>query len=292
MFKTVEDIERALLREKYIISRLGATALLLAGQLRKPLLVEGPAGVGKTELAKACSGAWGTKLIRLQCYEGLDEARALYDWDYQKQLLFLQTVKPDSWAQAKRDLYSVDFLLPRPVMKALQAESPVTLLIDEIDKSDEQFESLLLEALAEYQISIPEMGTITAINPPQVILTSNNTRELGDALRRRCIYLYLDYPTFEQEYDILRLHLPDMDADLTRQAVAIGQSLRRQGLLKPPSLSEILDWATAMQANGIKRIDADFLASSITVLIKNQPDLITVKEKLLSLLNTSTGGER
>ena len=245
-----ESIERA--RERlgevgYLADESAALVSFLAGRLGKPVLVEGPAGVGKTELAKAVSRATERRLIRLQCYEGLDEAKALYEWNYRKQLLRIQTEAADTgWEQVQDDIFGEDFLLARPLLNAIAAEEPVVLLIDEIDKTDQEFEAMLLEVLSEFQISIPELGVVEARTQPLVLLTSNNSRELTEALKRRCLYLWLDYPDIERELEIVHLHAPELDEAIARKLVEVVHMVRTLDLKKPPSIAESIDWARAL----------------------------------------------
>src|SRR5690606_12536867 len=262
---------------------------------------EGPAGVGKTELAKAWAGALGSPLIRLQCYEGLDESKALYEWEYAKQMLYTQLLRDtihnvigsaDSLAAAAKRLaqeedvfFSEDFLLPRPLLTALTSEQPVVLLIDEIDRADVEFEAFLLEVLSDFQVSIPELVTITATHQPLVLLTSNNTRELSEALKRRCLYLYVDYPDREAELDIVRLKVPGLSPELARQAVEVVQQLRNMDLRKLPSISETLDWARALVALNAKAIDEATLTNTLTVLLKYESDVAKAKS-----MNGGNGG--
>ncbi|QGP90753.1 AAA domain (dynein-related subfamily) [Neomoorella glycerini] len=278
-FQSPEDAGQKLYRAGYLAGNTIKTAAYLAEVLGKPLLVEGPAGVGKTELAKALARATATELIRLQCYEGLDESRALYEWNYHKQLLYLQAQGRSSWQEVKKDLFSEEFLLPRPLLQAMLSCQPVTLLIDEVDKSDEEFESFLLEALSDYQVSIPEYGTIQARSRPIVVITSNRSRELSDALRRRCLYLYLDYPSREEELAILKLKMPSIPAPLASQAVGFVQSLRSRGLKKPPSIAETLEWAKVLQELQVTDIDEKVIRATLPVLIKNHEDLTLVQAK-------------
>ena len=255
-------------------------------QTTKPLLVEGPAGVGKTELAKVLASATNSRLIRLQCYEGLDESKALYEWNYQKQLLCLQVKQNQtkSWREAKDDIFTPEFLLRRPLLEALDSEEPVVLLIDEVDKSDEEFESFLLEILSDYQVTVPEMGTIKAKRIPVAVLTSNNFRDFGDALKRRCIHLYLDYPTFERELEIVKLKVPGISQALAQQAVLFIQTIRKQSLKKAPSIAETIDWAQALLTLGVQQIDSEIVNSTLSILLKYQSDIDKVLPKVSSLL--------
>ena len=250
LFKNIEDVRQRLMAQKYIASEEIATVVYLAQSLGKPVLAEGPAGVGKTELAKVWASALGRKLIRLQCYEGLDESKALYEWEYAKQMLYTQLLRDtlqnvlqgvNSLAEAAKRLageddvfFSEDFLLPRPLLAALMSDEPVVLLIDEIDRADVEFEAFLLEVLSDFQVSIPELGTIVAKHEPVVMLTSNNTRELSEALKRRCLFLYVDYPSYEDELNILRMKVPDLAPELAQQAIATVQQLRNMDLRKLP----------------------------------------------------------
>ena len=289
MFRDIEEVRSGLGRESYIASEEISTVVYLAQSLCKPILTEGPAGVGKTELAKAWAEALDRPLIRLQCYEGLDESKALYEWEYAKQMLYTQLLRDtlsdvlseaESLTEAAERLsmeddvfFSEKFLLPRPLLMALTSEEPVVLLIDEIDRADVEFEAFLLEVLSDFQVSIPEIGTISAIHQPMVLLTSNNTRELSEALKRRCLYLFIDYPTLQTEMDIVRLKVPNLSPELARQAVEVVQQLRRMDLRKVPSISETLDWARALVILNAKTIDEDTLGNTLTVLLKYEADV-------------------
>jgi MoxR-like ATPase len=289
MFKDIKDVSQGLGRQQYIASDEIATVVYLAQSLCKPVLAEGPAGVGKTELAKAWAAATGRPLVRLQCYEGLDESKALYEWEYAKQMLYTQLLREtlqdtlrdiSSLAEAASRLaqeedvfFSENFLLPRPLLSALMSEQPVVLLIDEIDRADVEFEAFLLEVLSDFQVSIPELGTIHAIHQPMVLLTSNNTRELSEALKRRCLYLYIDYPTLEAELAVVRLKVPDLSPALARQAVEVVQQLRNMDLRKVPSISETLDWARALVTLNARSIDEETLRTTLTVLLKYESDV-------------------
>jgi MoxR-like ATPase len=260
-----------------------STALVsyLATKLGKPVLVEGPAGVGKTELAKALSRYLERRLVRLQCYEGLDEAKALYEWNYRKQLLRIQTEQEGTgWDAVQDDIFSPDFLLERPLMTAIASEEPVVLLIDEIDKTDQEFEAMLLELLSDFQISIPELGRIDARTQPVAVLTSNNSRELTEALKRRCLYLWLDYPELELELQIVRLHAPDLDETTARKLVEVIHQVRELDLKKPPSIAESIDWARALLLLGAKDIDADLFRETLSIIVKHRTDLDTVAERV------------
>ncbi len=260
-----------------------STALVsfLAAKLGKPVLVEGPAGVGKTELAKALSRLLERRLVRLQCYEGLDEAKALYEWNYRKQLLRIQTESDDAgWGAVQDDIFGEEFLLARPLMTAISSAEPVVLLIDEIDKTDQEFEAMLLELLSDFQISIPELGLIEARTQPIVLLTSNNTRELTEALKRRCLYLWLDYPELEHELEIVRMHAPELGEMITRKLVELVHQVRQLDLKKPPSIAESIDWARALLLLGADDIDAETFRQTMSVIVKHRTDLDTVAERV------------
>src|SRR5947209_6420931 len=253
---SVEDVAAGLKSVGYLPGESTALVSFLATKLGKPVLVEGPAGVGKTELAKALSRYLERRLVRLQCYEGLDEAKALYEWNYRKQLLRIQSESREAgWADVQEDIFGPEFLLQRPLMTAIASAEPVVLLIDEIDKTDQEFEAMLLELLSDFQISIPELGRIEATTMPVVLLTSNNTRELTEALKRRCLYLWLDYPALEHELEIVRLHSPELDQTVARRLVEIVQEVRELDLKKPPSIAESIDWARTMLLLAASDID-------------------------------------
>ncbi|MFN2135483.1 MAG: AAA family ATPase [Candidatus Promineifilaceae bacterium] len=293
MFNDIIDVRRRLGTQQYIASEEISTVVYLAQSLCKPILAEGPAGVGKTELAKAWAGALNMPLVRLQCYEGLDESKALYEWEYAKQMLYTQLLRDTlrdmlgnvhSLAEAAQRLaqeedvfFSENFLLPRPLLTALTSDQPVVLLIDEIDRADVEFEAFLLEVLSDFQVSVPELGTIAAKHQPMVLLTSNNTRELSEALKRRCLYLYVDYPTAEDELNIVQLKVPNLRDDLARQAVAVVQQLRNMDLRKVPSISETLDWARALVTLNADAIDEKTLTNTLTVLLKYETDVQKAK---------------
>jgi MoxR-like ATPase len=261
----------------------GSTALVayLAVRLGKPVLVEGPAGVGKTELAKALATHLERELIRLQCYEGLDEAKALYEWNYRKQLLRIQSeAEGAAWSEVQDDIFGRDFLLARPLLSAISATAPVVLLIDEIDKTDQEFEAMLLELLSDFQITIPELGRITANSQPVVVLTSNNSRELTEALKRRCLYLWLDYPTLEHELAIVRLHSPELPESVARKLVEVIGMVRELDLKKPPSIAESIDWARALLLLGARDIDEETFAQTMSVIVKHRTDLEIVAARV------------
>ncbi|MGH2817906.1 MAG: AAA family ATPase [Actinomycetota bacterium] len=270
---TVEEVTERLAAVGYLTDAPIATVVHLADALGKPLLIEGPAGVGKTELAKAVATALGIPLVRLQCYEGVDEAKVLYEWNYKKQLLRIQADQGSAWDELSEDIFSEPFLLERPVLRAIRAREPVVLLIDEVDKLDFEAEALLLEVLSDWQVTIPEMGTITAGNQPFVALTSNNERELSEALKRRCLYLYLDYPSTEREKAIVLARVPDIEETLAEQLVRVVASIRELELKKAPSIAETLDWARTLLHLGVSSLDEDVLRRTLPVLLKYQTDL-------------------
>jgi MoxR-like ATPase len=256
----------------YVADDLIADALFLADSLDKPLLLEGPAGVGKTELAKTAAALTGSRLLRLQCYEGLDEGKALYEWNYKKQLLRVQADDGLSWEQTEANIFTEDFLLERPLLAAIRAQDSVLLLIDEVDRLEVETEALLLEVLSDFQVSIPELGTVTARRAPLVILTSNATRELSDALRRRCLYLHLTYPDAERERQIIELRVPDIKPALAARAARVVHALRALDLHKPPSISEAVDWARSLVLLGVTDLDSRVIGRTLPVLIKNHRD--------------------
>jgi MoxR-like ATPase len=280
-FQTIEEARKGLGDVGYLADEPTALVSFLAGRLGKPVLVEGPAGVGKTELAKALSRATERTLIRLQCYEGLDEAKALYEWNYRKQLLRIQTeAREAGWQQVKEDIFGEDFLLARPLLTAISATEPVVLLIDEIDKTDQEFEAMLLEVLSDFQISIPELGVVEARTRPLVLLTSNNSRELTEALKRRCLYLWLDYPTVERELEIVHLHAPELDERIARKLVEVVHMVRALDLKKPPSIAESIDWARALLLLGADDVDEALLERTMSVIVKHRTDLDLVAERV------------
>jgi MoxR-like ATPase len=279
--ESIADVADGLRAAGYLPGESTALVSFLATRLGKPVLVEGPAGVGKTELAKALARYLRRTLVRLQCYEGLDEAKALYEWNYRKQLLRIQSEAGDTgWQAVQDDIFGEEFLLPRPLMTAIASPEPVVLLIDEIDKTDQEFEAMLLELLSDFQISIPELGRIEARTQPVVLLTSNNTRELTEALKRRCLYLWLDYPDIEHELQIVRLHSPELDAHVARRLVEIVNQVRELDLKKPPSIAESIDWARALLLLGANDIDADVFRQTMSVIVKHRTDLDTVAERV------------
>lgn len=274
------DLAKELEEEGYLIDEETATTLFLALTLQKPCLIEGPAGVGKTQLALALARAEKRKLIRLQCYEGLDLSKALYDWNYAKQLLRLQLAKTEDWDQIKVDLFSEEFILTRPLLESIYSKDPVLLLIDELDKSDEEFESFLLELLAEFQVTIPELGTIFSKTKPFVILTSNNSRDFSDALRRRCIQIYLTYPTLEREISILKSQAPELAERLTRDVCEFVAKVRKLPLKKLPSVSETIDFAQALQALHKGELKYSELLGTLSILLKYPKDIAKLEERL------------
>ncbi|WP_239405513.1 MoxR family ATPase [Frankia sp. Cj3] len=272
-FADVADVRGRLEAAGYLADHAIATTVFLADRLRKPLLVEGPAGVGKTELAKALAAATGAELIRLQCYEGLDEARALYEWNYKKQLLRIQAGRNDeAWDEAHDDIFSDEFLLPRPLLTAIRRNDPAVLLIDETDKADVEVEGLLLEVLSDFQVTIPELGTIVASRRPFVVLTSNATRELSEALKRRCLYLYLDYPSAAREKEIVLARVPELPEQLAEAIVRTIRALRAMELKKAPSIAETIDWAQTVLALGIDTLDEEAVSSTLGVVLKHASD--------------------
>src|SRR5918999_2898352 len=278
---SADDVAAGLRAAGYLPADSTALVSYLAARLGKPVLVEGPAGVGKTELAKAMASYLQRTLVRLQCYEGLDEAKALYEWNYRKQLLRIQTeAEGTGWQAVQDDIFGEEFLLARPLLQAIASPEPVVLLIDEIDKTDQEFEAMLLELLSDFQISIPELGRIEARTHPVVLLTSNNSRELTEALKRRCLYLWLDYPSVEHELEIVRLHAPELPAAVAAKLVAVVAQVRELDLKKPPSIAESIDWARALLLLGADEIDEDVFRSTMSIIVKHRTDLDVVAERV------------
>jgi MoxR-like ATPase len=308
MFESVEQVEQRLGAQDYICDRKIATVVFLAHKLEKPVLVEGPAGVGKTELAKVVAAATGRHLIRLQCYEGLDEAKALYEWEYSKQLLYTQILKERftrvmEGAKTLRDaaervgkedsvFFSDHFVVPRPLLRAITDDEPTLLLVDEVDKSDPEFEAFLLEVLSDFQVTVPEIGTYRAKHKPLVFLTSNNAREMSDALKRRCLHLYIDYPNEELERRILETKVPGVAEGLIQDLVAMMQRLRRLDLKKVPSISETLDWARALLALNATELDEDVVNQTFNVILKYEGDVRKAQAELGKLLERKSAQAR
>jgi len=283
-FESVDAVREGLRKVDYLADEGIAGVVYLADRLGKPILVEGPAGTGKTQLAKSVAELTGARLVRLQCYEGLDEAKALYEWNYKKQLLRIQAErnKDSSWEEIEDDIFSDDFLLTRPLLEAIRAEDPVVLLIDEVDRVEVETEALLLEILSDYQVSIPELGTLTARQIPLVFLTSNNTRELSEALKRRCLFLHIDYPDMEREKEIVLTKVPDVTESLADQVTRIVRSIRQLELKKAPSVSETLDWARTLVLLGIQHVDEKEAVDTINILLKYQSDIAKATKELSS----------
>jgi MoxR-like ATPase len=301
MFNSIEDVISKFTEQKYICNRRIATIVYLANSLRKPILVEGPAGVGKTELAKVIAAALNCELIRLQCYEGLDEAKALYEWEYAKQLLYTQILKEkinevlagsvtlkdavERIADQDSVFFSPKFILPRPLLQAISAPDPLVLLIDEIDKSDSEFEAFLLEVLSDFQVSVPELGTIRAKQIPLVVLTSNNTRELSDALKRRCLHLFIDFPDRQQELEIVKLKVPGIAEQLADEVVEVVQSIRKLDLKKTPSISETLDWAKALTLLNVHQLEESLVNETLNTILKYEGDVRKAEAELKDFLH-------
>jgi MoxR-like ATPase len=304
MFKSVEDVIQQLSDQEYICDKQIATVVFLAQQLDKPVLIEGPAGVGKTELAKVVSQALGREMIRLQCYEGLDEAKALYEWEYSKQLLYTQILKDkvsetiagsssladaaDRVAAQDSVFFSDRFIVPRPLMQAISSEKPALLLIDEVDKSDPEFEAFLLEILSDFQVTIPEIGTIKATTQPLVFLTSNDAREMSDALKRRCLHLWIDYPSEELEVEILNRKVPNIDKRLAEEVVQMMNRIRELDLKKTPSISETLDWARALLALNADELEDQIVSDTLNVILKYEGDVEKAQNELSKLIQKKT----
>ena len=283
---TLERVRAGLRAARYITTGRVETALFLALALEKPLLAEGPAGAGKTELGKVLAGMLDTELVRLQCYEGLDEARALYEWNYQKQLLRIQADRTEgrAWEDVSSHIFSAEFLLERPLLRALVAPRRVVLLIDEVDKADPEFEAFLLEVLSEFQVSVPELGTVRARERPVVVLTSNRTRELSEALLRRCLHLWVDFPGPEKEAEIVALKVPELDARLRTQVARFVAGLRKLELAKAPSIAETLDWARGLCALGVRELDSATVRQTLSLVVKHEEDLRKAEAKVGALL--------
>lgn len=279
-FTSVDEVTRRLTAAGYLPSLDIATAVFLAGHLGKPLLIEGPAGVGKTELAKAVAAATEAELIRLQCYEGIDEARALYEWNHAKQLLRITAADSEDWNRTRDHVFTEEFLLDRPLLAAIRNPEPTVLLIDELDKADVELEGLLLEVLGDFQVSIPELGTVTAVRKPFVIVTSNANRDLSEALKRRCLYLHIDYPTAELERAIVRMKVPELDEALGEPVVRVVGALRELPLRKSPSIAETVDWAKTLVALGARNLTNGVVRSTLGVLLKYQSDHRVAVERL------------
>ena len=281
-FESVPAVRDGLRSVDYLADEGIAGVVYLADRLQKPVLVEGPAGTGKTELAKSVSRMTGGRLIRLQCYEGLDESKALYEWNYKKQLLRIQAERQTdaTWSEIEEDIFSEEFLLTRPLLEAIRADEPVVLLVDEVDRVEVETEALLLEVLSDYQVSVPELGTVAASQIPLVFLTSNNTRELSEALKRRCLYLHIDYPDLEREKEIVTTRVPGISEHLADQISRIVRSIRQLELKKPPSVSETLDWARTLVLLGIETVDVDQAKDTLHILLKYQSDIAKAAKEL------------
>jgi MoxR-like ATPase len=300
MFQSVDQVIAGFGTQKYICNKNLATVVYLGISLQKPILVEGPAGVGKTELGKVLAGSLGMELIRLQCYEGLDEAKALYEWEYAKQLLYTQILKEkigevlqeaqtlqqavDHIANQDGVFFSDRFLLPRPLLRAILSDKPTVLLIDEVDKSDAEFEAFLLEVLSDFQISVPEIGTLKAKHIPLVVLTSNSSREMSDALKRRCLHLHIDFPDAQRETEIVKLKVPGIDQKLTDDVIGLIQRIRKLDLKKTPSISETLDWVKALTLLNVKQLDDQLVTETLSTLMKYEADIRKAQQELQSYL--------
>lgn len=288
MFENIKNVQSSLRKHQYVANRGLSTVIYLSSKLQKPLFLEGEPGVGKTEVAKVLASIKNTRLIRLQCYEGLDIHNAVYDWAYSRQILHLRILEANkaNKEEMERELYSRDFLMARPLLKAIEdnADQVPVLLIDEIDRADEEFESFLLEILSDFQITIPEIGTIKAAKPPFVVITSNRTREVHDALKRRCLYHWIDYPDFSTEYEIVQIKVPGIGEKLTRQLVATVQELRQAELYKPPGIAETLDWANALLAMDAQVLDEEMLNDTLGVLLKHQDDIQKIQGEMVQTI--------
>ena len=307
MFASIDDVIQQFAAQRYICNRRIATVVYLATHLEKPILIEGPAGVGKTELAKVVAAALGLNLIRLQCYEGLDEAKALYEWEYAKQLLYTQILKDkiseviggatslsdavDRIAVQDDVFFSDRFILPRPLLRSITSAERTVLLIDEIDKSDSEFEAFLLEVLSDFTVSVPELGTLRATHIPIVLLTSNNAREMSDALKRRCLHLYIDFPSSEQELEIVRLKVPDIGQQLSAQVVEAVQRVRKLDLKKVPSISETLDWARTLTLLNADQLDEAMIEDTLSAILKYEGDMRKAQDELKSVLQAQRAAD-
>jgi len=300
MFSSIDEVREKLAGQKYICNREIATVVYLAEKLEKPVLVEGPAGVGKTDLGKVTAAALGRDFIRLQCYEGLDEAKSLYEWEYSKQLLYTQILKDvlaeelsgarslaeavDRVARQDEVFFSQKFIVPRPRLKAITSDNPARILIDEVDKSDPEFEAFLLEILSDFQVSIPELDTLKATHIPMVVLTSNNARELSDALKRRCLHLFIDFPDWEQELEIVRLKVPGINERLAEQVVKSVQRLRKLDIKKTPGISETLDWARSLVVLNADTLDQELVRSTLNIILKYEKDIQKARDNLRQIV--------